>query len=686
MKNIRSFGIGLGMVAWLAGCSVPVSEPAGQTVYDNNREPLQQKPYLELPLGTIKADGWLKEMLVRQKDGATGQLDKLYPHVMGKSNGWLGGDGDQWERAPYWIDGLLPLAYILDDSVLIAKTKPWIEWALYSQKENGYFGPDKELENNVQGLQRDNCGDWWPKMVVLKILQQHYSATGDERVIRLMSNYFDYQLKMLPEQPLDHWTFWAKYRGGDNLMSVYWLYNITGDKSLLQLADVIYRQTFPFDTTFEQENWWRTGSMHCVNLVQGMKAPVIYYQQHQDSMYLKSVKKGLDDMNRYLSGPHGVILGDEALHGNNPTQGSELCTVVEFMFSLEQMLQITGDTDYAAQLERVAFNALPAQTSDDYMNRQYFQQLNQVEVSRKDRNFDTNHWGTDLCFGLLTGYPCCTSNMHQGWPKFTQNLYYATPDGGIAVMLYAPSSVRAKINGGHEVTIKEQTDYPFDEKIRFEIGLSEPVTFPFELRLPDWCEAPVLRINGVVADLKPNSESVTVTNEMARVERLWKDGDVVELELPMRVKLSEWYERSRTVERGPLIYALKLDEQWRWSNDSPSKADFGEGFWEVYTTSPWNYGLIETPEDQLQNTYVVERADSVAAFPWSVNHAPLAIRTEARRIPNWTLYNGSAGPLPYSIAWGAPSAKDTETITLIPYGCTTLRITEFPVLGNYTIK
>ena len=104
--------------------------------YGNNRYPLVQKPYIELPIGTIRPEGWLHEQLVRMQDGMTGNLDKVYEHVMGSRNGWLGGDGDVWERGPYWIDGLLPLAYILNNETLIEKVKPWIEWTLASQKPN----------------------------------------------------------------------------------------------------------------------------------------------------------------------------------------------------------------------------------------------------------------------------------------------------------------------------------------------------------------------------------------------------------------------------------------------------------------------------------------------------------------------------------------------------------------------
>ena len=171
-------------------------------------------------------------------------------------------------------------------------------------------------------------------------MQQYYSATGDKRVTDFMTKYFQYQLKTLPVYPLDHWTFWARYCGGDNLMSVYWLYNITGDDFLLDLGEIIYSQTFPFTQIFTSHNWWHTGSMHCVNLAHGMKTPLIYYQRHPEQKYVDAAKQGLKDINTFISGPHGVIIGDEALHGNNPTQGSELCTAVEMMFSLENMLQI----------------------------------------------------------------------------------------------------------------------------------------------------------------------------------------------------------------------------------------------------------------------------------------------------------------------------------------------------------
>jgi len=650
--------------------------------YTNNKYPLQSKPYIELPLGNIKAQGWLKEMLLRQKNGSTGKLDELYPSVMGSRNGWLGGDGDQWERGPYWIDGLLPLAYILDDKELKAKVQPWIEWAIKSQKPDGYFGPDKDY-GPESGLQRNNSKDWWPKMVMLKILQQYYSATGDERVIKLMSGYFKYQLKTLPTQPLGHWTFWAEYRAADNMQAVYWLYNITGENYLLELGNLLHQQGFDFvDTFLNRDDLSRVNTFHGVNLAQGLKEPIIYYQQDNNKKYVDAVKKGLADIKKFNGQPQGMYGADESLHGNNPTQGSELCSAVELMYSLEKMMEITGDLQFADHLERIAFNALPTQIADDFMSRQYFQQANQVKITRHLHNFDINHGETDLVFGLLSGYPCCTSNMHQGWPKFTQNLWYGTNDNGIAALVYSPSKVNAKVGDGVKVTFTEETNYPFEEKIVFKLKIEDRVStvkFPFHLRIPSWCNNAQIKINGQLYSEKITKNSTQVIN------REWKSGDVVELSLPMHVETSSWYENALAVERGPLVYGLKIEEEWVKKEITDNPTRYGKDYFEVTPRSDWNYGILDFPKDKIAEAFTVIKSEAKSAFPWNIASAPIQIKVKGKKLPFWSLYNDMAGPQPYSKA--IYGYKETEQIpvselTLIPYGCTTLRISEFPVISN----
>ena len=651
--------------------------------YINNRQPLLQKEYIKLPVGAIKPEGWMMEQFLRMKEGFTGHLDTIYEHVMGKRNGWLGGDGDVWERGPYWIDGLLPLAYILDDKELIEKVKPWIEWTLASQKPDGYFGPDTDRPAEA-GLQRDNAHDWWPKMVVLKILQQYYSATQDERVIPFLTNYFKYQLKELPKTPLGHWTFWGEQRGGDNLQIVYWLYNITGDKFLLELGELIHKQSFNWTDVFlHQDHLYRQQSLHCVNLGQGFKEPVIYYQQNKQQQQLDAVKNAARIIRTTLGLPTGLWGGDELLRYGRPTTGSELCTAVEMMYSLESMLEITGDVQWADHLERIAYNALPTQINDDFTARQYYQQVNQVSVTREWREFTTPHDNTDLLYGILTGYPCCTSNLHQGWPKFVQNLWYATADNGIAALVYAPSNVKAIVANNVEVAIQERTNYPFDESIQFTIRYTDKklkkAWFPFHLRIPSWCKDPIIKVNGAPIEVDATSGEITFIN------REWNNGDELTLELPQEVEISRWYDNGAVVERGPLVYALKMNEHWEKKQMEPERVvRYGAWYYEVTSDTPWNYALSAKSFQpaNIKNNFVVEKLPMKGAYPWNVENAPIRIKTKARLLNNWTLVRGSAGPIAYYTQQGDDVSPNDESIELIPYGCTTLRITEFPV-RNY---
>ena len=659
----------------LASCTGNQDLPYGQGTrndyYITNQAPLAAQPYTALNLGDIQPEGWLFTMMEIQRDGLTGHLDSIYELVCGSNNGWLGGNGDKWERGPYWIDGLVPLAYILDDEELKTKAQEWIEWSIENQRENGYFGPYPNPEDapKIPGTQQGNSEDWWPKMVMLKAFQQYYTATRDERVLTLMDKYFRYQLEMLEEYPLGHWTFWGSRRGGDNLAVVYWYYNIVKEPYLLELAEIIHEQTFDWTDAYSSGVIRSTNpypNLHCVNVAQGLKEPVIYYQQHPEQKYLAAVKLGLEslrDVHGFVTGMYG---GDERLHGNNPTQGSEFCTAIEMMFSFESILPVTGDMYYADYLEKVAYNVLPTQHDDRFLNKQYFQQTNQVLITDQKRNF-FNDSKARIAYGVLTGYPCCVCNMHQGWPKFVQNLWYASADNGLAALVYGPSSVKAIIADGKEIRFTEKTNYPFSDMIVFHFDAEKSVEFPLHLRIPGWCKNPVLTVNGKDYDFSPE-------NQVVIIDRQWAPGDMVELTLPMEIVISHWFESSIGIERGPLIYALRIREQWK-----EVKTDqWDHSFFEVYPKSPWNYGIpFKTIEDKDFNIHFQEK---VADMPWNLENAPVSLETTGIRIQDWKLYNHSAGLLPAPSRSPDRIEKEPEEITLIPYGCTTLRIAEFPVL------
>ncbi|NML41908.1 hypothetical protein HHL17_32285 [Chitinophaga sp. G-6-1-13] len=642
--------------------------------------------YQELPLGTVKPRGWLLHQLQIMREGSSGHLDEVHNKIK-NDNGWLGGKGDGWEETPYWLDGAVPLAYLLDDATLKQKVLRYINWTLDHQRPSGYFGPitKAEREKNIAiTVNNPEAGeDWWPKMVMLKVLQQYYTATGDSRVIPFFKKYFQYQLQVLKKCPIGQWTEWATSRGADNALVVQWLYQQSKDPSLLELAALIHRQSYPWTTWLGNRNWVIDAATqqddhqwmhrHGVNVAMGLKDPVVNYQRTSDRQYLDSLHTGFRDLMTLHGLPMGIFSADEDLHGNAPTQGTELCAIVESMFSLEEIIGITGDIRYMDALERMTFNALPTQTTDDYNNKQYFQIANQVQVKKGVFNFSLPfEKGMNNVYGLRSGYTCCTSNMHQGWTKFASHLWYGTPDHGLAALSYSPNEVTAKVGKQQQsVTIREETAYPFDGQVSFVFQTSATVEFPLQLRIPSWCREAVITLNGQPLRREKGGQVITL-------QQAWKNNDQLILQLPMEVTVSAWGRNSRAVERGPLVYALKLNERWEKAVDEQE----GEYF-SIFPEGPWNYGLLEKAVKAPVQNFTVHQGKPVSNdFVWNLEHAPVSITTSAKRLPAWQLVDDVA-PQPVTTREGTykgQAAAEEETITLVPYGCTKVRVVAFPVV------
>lgn len=648
-----------------------------------NRAPLAPNALYPLPLTAIKPQGWLRQQLQIQASGLTGHLDEFWPDV-GPNSGWLGGTGEPWERGPYYLDGLLPLAYLLDDAQLIAKAKKWVDWTLDHQQPNGAIGPVAPANANEKT--RANYDDWWPKMVMLKVLTQYHEASGDARVMPVLRRYFKHHLEESAKRPLRDW---GRQRWADQLLSVLWLYNRTGDEKLFELAKVLGQQgrdwktfftSFEFTNKVDSEQFKKYAQgglsdfalgLHGVNNAMALKTNVVWSQVSKDEADRKALYQMLGVLDKYHGQPNGMFSSDEHYAGRDPAQGVELCAVVEAMFSLEHAVAILGDPLLGDRLEKIAYNAQPATISGDMWSHQYDQQPNQVLCSLEQRQWTSNGPESNL-FGMDVNFGCCTANMHQGWPKFAASVWMATADDGLAAVAYAPNEVRTTVknNGGSvPVSIVTATEYPFRDEIDLTINPDRPTEFPLQLRIPAWADKASLNVNGqIVGSVKAGT--------FHTIKRQWRKGDRVVLKLPMEIRTSRWQNNAVIIERGPLVYSLKIGEDWRkvtgkMKNPAlPPAAD-----WEVHPTTGWNYGLALDP--QKPAVQVVEKA--VGNTPFSAEGAPVEIKVKGRRLPEWKLVNGSAGPLPAS---PAKSAAPEETLTLIPYGSGKLRITVFPLLAR----
>ncbi len=529
---------------------------------------------------------------------------------VGPNNGWLGGHGDSWERGPYYLDGLVPLAYLLEDETLIQKVQPWIEWTLSSQKEDGSFGPNTLRQlNTVIG----NNQDWWQEMIMLKVLTQYAEATGDKRIIPFMTKYFDYLFKALVDFPLKEW---AEARGADLLLSIHWLYERTNNSALLELAELVRKQTIDWSEIFAKFPYWRKQEhwdhrIHVVNVAMAIKAPAVFARQTGNSEEKEAVYNGIKSLMTYHGQAHGMFSGDEWLSGTHPSQGVELCAVVEYMYSMENLIRILGDGLFGDILERVAFNALPATISADWDAHQYDQQVNQIICNNASRPW-SNADDANM-FGLEPNFGCCTANMHQGWPKLTKSLWMSTQEQGLAAISYAPCRIESTVAERTEVTINVKGDYPFNEDVTIDIELAKEVYFPLYLRVPSWCCSSMeIIVNG-------EKQVLNVNNGFAVLKRKWGRRTLIELCLPMSVAWEERNNKAVSITRGPLVYALPLGEQWLKVCERERFHD-----WEVYPTSTWQYALIKNSVPEIKQ-------GELSLQPFQTANPPLKLKVKGKK-------------------------------------------------------
>ncbi|NLH44235.1 MAG: hypothetical protein GX448_20540 [Planctomycetes bacterium] len=661
----RQFLAGIATGAAAIAASPLAAESASKTETARHRSTksisgLADLAFQPLVPGSIRPAGWLQRQLRIQADGLSGHLDEFWPDV-GQSQ-WFGGTAEGWERAPYWLDGVVALAWVLDDEALKAKVKRYVDHIVACQRPDGWYAP-YPVDASAKPY------DLWAILLANKVLVQYHEATGDAAVLQAVLANLKATLDALDRTPL---FAWGKFRWFEGLIPVYYAYEKTGDKWLLDLARKLHEQGFDYMAFYGREDvtnptprrgLWRFDK-HVVNTGMALKAYALSWRLTRRDIERAFPAKMLAILDRYHGQVNGMFSGDECLSGKSPTQGTELCAVVEAMYSLEHLIAATGDPAFGDRLERIAFNALPATFAPDMWSHQYDQQVNQVQCTiNADHMWSSNGPESNL-YGLEPNFGCCTANMHQGWPKFAANLWMRAGDG-IAAAAYAPSTARFE-TAGAQVSVTLDTDYPFRETLKLTVATDKPARFPLVLRVPAWAQ-------GATARVADGSEKPLEPGSFHRIERKWQGTTEVALRFPMSVKTSRRYNEAVAIERGPLVYSLKIGEDWRRVNADKPHRELPHGDFEVRPTTPWNYGLLVN--EAKPETSVTFEERPVGDKPFSPEGAGMVAKVKGRKLPGWRLVHGWAEEIPPE---PQRSSEPVEELTLIPYGCTNIRVTEFP--------
>jgi hypothetical protein len=671
--------------------------------------------YYQLPVGAVKPRGWLATTMRISGEGITGHLHEYRPDSFWRT--WddrayrgkleLEKSGNlshevwwPYEQQAYWADGLVQLAYIIGDPRLKSIADEFVTKALSGQTSDGYIGgwPNHPYT-------KTDDGDIYVQGHLLRALVSYYNATQDPRIVPAVQKALQHiyaNCKPIPDKdgrlPSAWWAGSAKWPIASQIIyACLWVYSKTGDEQALDLATLAYKAT--------QEGARNTGiddgpsdirlksllsdaddlyTMHGVDLTLLLRIPANHYVFSGDPDELRASIKGIEKVDKFHGHVHGAPAADEPLGEPTALAGTETCDTAEYSLTKETLFAITGDVKYVDGVEKMVFNTLPGASRTDGKATQYYSYVNTIAQT----------YLPDADPGVL----CCVGEWCRVYPNYVSKaMWLASQDGGLAAVGYGPSTVSATVGAeGKTVSFTESTRYPFEEKVRLAVTSPGSIKFPLYVRIPGWCNEARLEVNG-----KPQGET-PLPGTMVKLDRAWSEGDTVDIYLPMHVQLPRWDKWSVAVERGPLVYALKIKEDWRVSKERfPGFPD-----WEVLAASPWNYALCfrlygagmisrrrlddETSENHMGDSYFKVSYNNVPedANPWE--NPPVQLIAKAKRVDSWRLKSALPAVLPLNNDRAEALTPDVpqspvitsnpqEDVTLVPYGCTHVRVTYFPV-------
>ena len=596
----------------------------------------------------IKPHGWLKDQLIIQANGLSGNLDKVWPDV--RDSAWIGGDRDGWERVPYWLDGFIPLAYLLEDADMIARAKRYMDAIMDRQGEDGWLCPNGDTPRSEYDL--------WAVFLLGKVLALYYSFTKEERVEQVLRKMMKNLHGMLKNGEATLFN-WGKFRWFEALIPLCFLQEKQPEDWIVETGHLLREQgaNYPeFTKKWERPlNYWMYET-HIVNLGMMFKYEALCCRLFGEK-YTGEADRLWRILERYNGTAVGTFTGDECLSGVANNQGTELCSVVELMYSCEQLYLSTGKTVWLDRLERAAFNALPATISDDMWTHQYDQQVNQIECRAflGKSFFRTNRSDAHL-FGLEPSFGCCTANFNQGWPKLAMFTFLQEKNTIVATSLL-PAKLETTMNGA-AVTVTAESEYPFRHTCRYAVETSAPTKFALKIRIPSWAK-----------DVRVNGESIG-KKAYVLLNREWNGTEVIEIALDAKPVMKNRPFGLKTVEYGALVYALNLNPTYKMFEYERARVErkFPYCDYELSPQREWNRGFAS---DVFE---VIEKPGD--AIPFSSKAPRIMLKTKLAPV-KWELADGYD-----SVADKTPVSNraigETEDVELIPYGCAKLRMTEMP--------
>jgi hypothetical protein len=621
----------------------------------------------------VRPTGWLADWARAAADGITGHLDEraaVFEHgyrgyhfeargVKAHGTGW------PLEQCAYWLDGLVRLAYVLQDEALIRKATGRLDLVV-----NGVNGGGESLIYWQPRSILDNTFNNWAHAHMGRALVAYYQATGDPRILdALVKVYHDYPL---PEMTTD--VFYPVC-GAVNVDPMLETYALSGVREILDDVLTYARRR----DLWQLADQWAGGNIpggHGVIYYENIRVPALMSPWTGDAKMLKATQQALAWGVQRHGLPMGLVSSEEYVAGIGSTRHIEACNVATGPWTDTWMLRLTGDGAYADHTERVLFNAAPATISRDYQTMAYFQCPNRFG------SFPTEKLSTG---GARDFHPtagsvfCCVGNSSRIIPNYVMHMWMATLDGGLAAAHYGPNRLQTFVADGIPIIIETHTNYPFESLIRMAVTCDQPAAFPLYLRLPQWSVEPTVAVNGRLIALDKAADG------FVKIDRQWTRGDEITIELPMRPQLirgretpfpkarspyraDEMYFRRALAGRddvnepyasvtyGPLLFALGIPDE------APNMPVAG---------AAWNYALDIDPS-RVETQVQVIRRPMPERWHWQLDGAPIQLRAPARRF-DWQPTDTQ--PLPKTpITEGEPA-----TLMLVPYGCTKFRLSMFPV-------